>query len=119
MGRISALDDTLARDIIATNNYKKFMENKKLMMDWLTHPGQDDPELANDKRIPFLFFIRSSCGMTICDVAYGWLGHARFSNMANEMIEMNEIYQHEMLYLARNNMINPDIYRERYNRVHF
>lgn len=104
---ISDSDDAMVRDIILGNRYKKFIENKKLMMDWLNHmpTGKKPIDTPNDVWIPFLFFVRKSAYMTMFDVAYTWFGHDKFKKKIYELIDMDEIYQHEMLYMTNNNMI--------------
>ena len=115
---ISTLDDAMAREIIKKNKYTKFIENKKLMMAWLTHvPNQHQPEdVDNDEWIPFLFLVRNGCYNTMFDVAYDWLGHESFNKLVIPLV--HEIHQHELLYMAKNDMIDRDLYTKRYHPIY-
>ena len=104
---ISASDDAMAREIVSKNNYAGFVENKRLMLAWLAHrPVKPaDPDVRNDAWIPFLFFVRRACCMTMFDLAYDWMGHDAFVGRVRELIAMDEIYPNEMLYMTRNDML--------------
>ena len=113
---ISVADNAMARDIISRNAYAKFLENKKLMLAWLAHvpKGTKPEDVKYDVWIPFLFFVRTACYNTMFDVAYHWLGHDAFVEAVYALINMREVHQHEMLYMAKNRMIDPAVYSERY-----
>ena len=116
---ISATDDAMARDIVAKNGYAKFLENKKLMTAWLAHvpAGPKPADVPNDEWIPFLHFLRKSCYNTMFDVAYDWMGHDAFVRVVHGLIDMGAVHQHEMLYMAKNCMIDPRIYAARYGHA--
>ncbi len=104
---VSPSDDALARDIIAKNGYAQFVANKKLMLAWLVHApvGTKPLDVCQDEWLPFLFFVRRSCCLTMFDVAFDWLGLDAFDRMARGLIDAGEIYEHEMLYMTKNDMI--------------
>ena len=48
------------------------------------------------------------------DVAYTWIGHDAFAKHMHRFIGSGEVHQHEMMYMAKNDMIDPSVYSERY-----
>ena len=100
-------EDALARDIISKHAYRKFVENKKLMLAWLLHvpTGGKRNDVPNDEWVPVLFFLRRSCYNTVFNVAYTWIGHDAFAKHMHRFIGS---------YMAKNDMIDLSVYSERY-----
>jgi hypothetical protein len=87
---ISAHDDLAVRTWIAKNDYSSFVRNRKLVTAWLGWADDD----------AMLFFVRTACGMSLFDAAYGWLGGNAF------MLRMeplgDRLFPHEIRYLTAN-----------------